>query len=208
MTTCPRCAAPMIDGASACPQCGAGLDAGAATTTELAAAPPGAGPSAQPTQPVAPMPTPMTAPPPAAAPPGPSWWMAADGRWYPPQAPPAVPMPGPAWVQGPDGQWYQAPAAQPVATYPYGYGYLYEPPKSKAVAAVLAFCVGSTGAHNFYLGRTNTAVTQLCMLIVGFITSLFIVGIFVLIALSIWVFVEFILILTGGIQDGQNRPLA
>jgi TM2 domain-containing membrane protein YozV len=140
---------------------------------------------------------------PAAAPPGTGWWMAADGRWYPPQAPP-MPAPAPGWAQGPDGQWYQVPMGQPMAMYP---AYGYDPPKSKAVAALLAFVVGGTGAHNFYLGRTNTAVIQLCMLIVGFVTALVFIGFFVLMALSIWVFIEFILILTGGIPDGQNRPL-
>lgn len=75
--------------------------------------------------------------------------------------------------------------------------------KSYIAAALLAFFLGAFGAHNFYLGYTRKAVIQLAM---GLMT-IFTLGISG-IAVGIWAFVEFILLLTGGIStDGNGRPL-
>lgn len=69
--------------------------------------------------------------------------------------------------------------------------------KSKIAAALLAFFLGTLGVHNFYLGYTGRAITQLSLTIVGWITSLLLIGIFFIIGVSIWAFIEFILILVG-----------
>jgi TM2 domain-containing membrane protein YozV len=75
--------------------------------------------------------------------------------------------------------------------------------KSYIAAALLAFFLGGFGAHNFYLGYTRKAVIQLVM---GLMT-IFTFGLSG-IAVGIWAFVEFILILTGSIStDGDGRPL-
>ncbi|MCX6509539.1 MAG: DUF4190 domain-containing protein [Actinobacteria bacterium] len=50
---------------------------------------------------------------------GPGWWMAADGKWYPP-APPAPPVP-PAPPAPPAPPTFQAPGAPP-AYYPQATG--------------------------------------------------------------------------------------
>ena len=75
--------------------------------------------------------------------------------------------------------------------------------KSYIAAALLAFFLGGFGAHNFYLGYTRKAVIQLVM---GLMT-IFTFGLSG-IAVGIWAFVEFILLLTGSIStDGDGRPL-
>lgn len=99
--------------------------------------------------------------------------------------------------------------------------------KSKIVAALLAFFLGSTGAHCYYLGYKKQGTIQTC----GFVSYMIAGGIFgiavgvenvyVLIAAvpflifaavtSIWAFVDFIRILTGGLTpaDGSfnlNQP--
>ena len=75
--------------------------------------------------------------------------------------------------------------------------------KSYIAAALLAFFLGAFGAHNFYLGYTRKAVIQLAM---GLMT-IFTLGLSG-IAVGIWAFVEFILLLTGSIStDGNGRPL-
>jgi hypothetical protein len=54
------------------------------------------------------------------APPGPGWWMASDGRWYPPESHPAAPPPappGPGWWMASDGRWYP-PESHPSAPPP------------------------------------------------------------------------------------------
>jgi TM2 domain-containing membrane protein YozV len=42
-------------------------------------------------------------------------------------------------------------------------------PKTKIVGALLAFFLGSLGAHNFYFGKTGKAVAQLVMTVVGWV---------------------------------------
>lgn len=104
-------------------------------------------------------------------------------------------------------------AMQPYGQQPmqaYGANGIPRAPKSKVVAALLAFFLGGFGAHNFYLGHTNRAVTQLVLYLVGFITSLLFIGIFVIAAVGIWVFVEFIMILAGSSgydRDADGYPL-
>ena len=80
-------------------------------------------------------------------------------------------------------------------------------PKQKVVAALLAFFLGTLGIHNFYLGYKTKAIIQLVVTIVGWITAVFIVGIFLVIGIAIWAFVEFIMILIGKINDSTGAAL-
>ena len=102
---------------------------------------------------------------------------------------------------------------------------------SKAVGAILAFLLGGWGVHRYYLGYKKQGAIQTC----GFVSLIiaytyymtnFIYGrastlvevIFVLLFLlygvvtSVWAFVDFIRILTGGLQPAngkvysENRP--
>ncbi len=80
--------------------------------------------------------------------------------------------------------------------------------KSKILAAVLAFFLGSFGVHNFYLGYTSKGVAQLALTIVGYMLLIILVGALFLIATGIWAFVEFVLLLTGGIStDASGNKL-
>ena len=76
--------------------------------------------------------------------------------------------------------------------------------KSKVVAALLAFFLGAFGVHNFYLGHSSRGIAQLVLLILGVLACATIIGVVVgapmLIALEIWVFVEFIMLLVGSGQ--------
>lgn len=69
------------------------------------------------------------------------------------------------------------------------------PPRSYIVSALLAFFLGHFGVHNFYLGYRSRAITQLSLYIVGWLLSFVIVGIPIVIAVHIWAFVDFVLIL-------------
>ncbi|MDO5569480.1 MAG: TM2 domain-containing protein [bacterium] len=80
--------------------------------------------------------------------------------------------------------------------------------KSKVVAGILALFFGTLGVHNFYLGFKSKAITQLVLTIVGFLTSILLIGIPIIIGVSIWVFVEAILLLTGSIKtDADGNTL-
>ena len=72
--------------------------------------------------------------------------------------------------------------------------------KSKIAAGLLALFLGGFGAHNFYLGYTGKAVVQLVCMILGILTACFVVGYFVVLGISIWAFIEMIMIFTGTIN--------
>lgn len=74
----------------------------------------------------------------------------------------------------------------------------YAAPKSWVVAAVLAFFLGSFGAHNFYLGYRNRGLTQLVLYLAGWVTAFIIIGLPVIFAVQIWAFIEFLMILVRG----------
>ena len=69
-------------------------------------------------------------------------------------------------------------------------------PKSKAVAALLAFFLGGFGIHRFYLGKVGSGITMLILSIIGPFL-LYIPNIIVI----IWGTIDFILILCGKLGD-------
>ena len=73
-------------------------------------------------------------------------------------------------------------------------------PKSKIAAGLLGIFLGSFGVHNFYLGYTGKAVTQLLMSVLS-------CGILAGIS-SLWGLIEGVMILTGSINvDASGNPL-
>lgn len=81
--------------------------------------------------------------------------------------------------------------------------------KSKLVAGLLGIFLGSLGVHNFYLGYTGKAVTQLLLTIFGCILAIVVVGFFMVAAASIWALIEAIMIFAGNINtDAKGNPLA
>ncbi|MBR1931976.1 MAG: TM2 domain-containing protein [Lachnospiraceae bacterium] len=80
--------------------------------------------------------------------------------------------------------------------------------KSKIAAGLLGIFLGGFGIHNFYLGYTSKAITQLVLTIVGIVLSCIVVGVFLVMGVSIWGLVEGIMILTGKINtDANGIPL-
>ena len=64
-------------------------------------------------------------------------------------------------------------------------------PRSRTVAAVLAFFLGYLGIHRFYVGKIGTGV--LMIVTVG--------------GLGIWQLIDFIMILVGSFKDKEERVL-
>lgn len=79
--------------------------------------------------------------------------------------------------------------------------------KSKMAAGLLGIFLGAFGVHNFYLGYTSKAVTQLVLTIIGIILSCIVVGAFLVLGIEIWGLVEGIMILTGKINTDANGNL-
>jgi len=80
---------------------------------------------------------------------------------------------------------------QPVAPAPVGYASS-KSDKQKIVAALLCWFLGGLGIHRFYLGYSAIGVIQLLTL-----------G-----GCGIWMLVDFIMILTGGLKDSDGRELS
>lgn len=80
--------------------------------------------------------------------------------------------------------------------------------KSKIAAGVLGIFLGAFGVHNFYLGYKSKAVTQLTLTIVGYVLCCIGIGVLLIMGMSIWGFVEGIMILCDKINvDGQGNAL-
>ncbi len=72
--------------------------------------------------------------------------------------------------------------------------------RSKLVAALLAFFLGTFGIHNFYLGYTNRAVTQLLLTVLS-------CGMLAIVS-QVWAIIEMVQLLTGTINmDATGCPL-
>lgn len=79
--------------------------------------------------------------------------------------------------------------------------------KSKIAAGLLALFFGSYGVHNFYLGYTGKAITQLLLTVLGIPLCFIFIGFPMIIGVSIWAFVETIMIFTGGINKDAKGNL-
>jgi len=67
--------------------------------------------------------------------------------------------------------------------------------KNFTVAVVLVLFFGPLCVHNFYLGFKTPAIWQLILSLVGIPLCFLAVGFFIIGAVGIWVFIEFIQIL-------------
>ena len=79
--------------------------------------------------------------------------------------------------------------------------------KSVAVAYLLLLVVGFFGAHRFYLGRKGSAIAMLVLAIASLVLSLVIVGLFGIVALYVWIFVDLFLV-PGIAREYNNRLIA
>lgn len=77
--------------------------------------------------------------------------------------------------------------------------------KSAGVAYLLWFFTGGVGGHRFYLGRTGSAVAQMCLCLIGIVTAVLVVGFFLLAALGIWLLID--LFTLGGMVSEHNNKL-
>ncbi|UVF78852.1 TM2 domain-containing protein [Gordonia mangrovi] len=131
--------------------------------------------------------------------------------------PPPYGAPGPAhqpWGQAPMNPYAQSPygfvpvGADPYA--PYGRDPMSGLPysaKSKVVAGLLQIFFGTFGIGRFYIGDNQTGGIQLGLTLVGFVTLFFLVGMFLILAVSLWALIDGILMLTGSVTDTHGYPL-
>ncbi|WP_231373821.1 TM2 domain-containing protein [Nocardia sp. 348MFTsu5.1] len=129
------------------------------------------------------------------------------GAAYPPAAAyPVMPYGQPVYgapVYGVPGFGFD-PAA-PYGRDPYSGEPLSD--KSKISAGMLQLFLGGFGAGRFYLGHNGIAIAQLITLILGWLLAIIVIGYLVLLGLSIWVFIDAIMMFTGGVRDSRGFKL-
>lgn len=77
--------------------------------------------------------------------------------------------------------------------------------KNIVLAYILLIFLGSLGIHRFYLGRTGTAIAQLILSIVGWVTAIIIIGFIPLAIVGIWLIID--LFLVPGIIRSENDKI-
>ena len=77
-------------------------------------------------------------------------------------------------------------------------------PKSRLATTLLAFFLGSLGAHRFYIGKTGTAVVMLILTIVGWATFWILVGFVFLGIVWVWNLIDFIFAVAGNMKDSKG----
>jgi TM2 domain-containing membrane protein YozV len=80
--------------------------------------------------------------------------------------------------------------------------------KSRLAAALLAWFLGTLGLHRLYIGKIGSGLAILILGIVVWATTwVWGLGFIFITVVGIWVFIDFLLILFGGMKDGQGKPL-
>lgn len=102
----------------------------------------------------------------------------------------------------------RAPAAQHQAPATTVHHVLHPAAKELGITYVLLIFLGTVGAHRFYLGRTGTGITMLCLTLVGWFTSWwFGLGIPLLLVTGIWWFVDLFLS-PGMVREANVRAIS
>ena len=112
---------------------------------------------------------------------------------------------GPGQPASPYGNYPGADATAPFGRDPYTGEPLSD--KSKVAAGLLQIFLGGFGVGRFYIGDNKTGGIMLGLTILGWITSIFIVGIFIVLGVSLWALIDGIMMLTGSVKDLQGRKL-
>lgn len=114
-------------------------------------------------------------------------------------APPAQP---PGWYPGRGGtmQWWDGRAWAPVSPP------LVRPMKEVGIAYLLLLLLGGFAAHRFYLGRIGSAIAFCLLWWGGWMLSIVLVGIPLLVAAGVWWLVDLFL-LPSMVRETNARPL-
>ncbi|KGI57373.1 NINE protein [Campylobacter sp. MIT 97-5078] len=82
------------------------------------------------------------------------------------------------------------------------------PLKNVIIGLVLGILFGGFGVDRFYKGDIGLGIAKLALLILGYATVIFYVGIVFLIIVWVWVIVDLFLVWKGIKQDNLNKTLA
>jgi TM2 domain-containing membrane protein YozV len=111
---------------------------------------------------------------------------AANRTWMPPVTASRAP---PTHYDAPDAQ------QKPFDVRDLGQRPFNASDKNRVVAALLAFFLGGLGVHKFYLGKNQAGAIMLALTLVGFLTSIVLIGLPILFGVGAVAFVECIIYL-------------
>jgi TM2 domain-containing membrane protein YozV len=79
--------------------------------------------------------------------------------------------------------------------------------KSSVAAGVLQLFLGLFGVGRLYIGSLPIGFIQLGLTVFGIVTSIVVIGVFIIFGVAIWAFIDAIMMFTGAVRDGQGRKL-
>lgn len=82
--------------------------------------------------------------------------------------------------------------------------------KSKTLAGLLQILIGFfgiCGVGRLYIGSMGIGLTQLLLVLFGYVAMLILIGFIIVPIVWIWAFIDGIMMLTGSVRDSNGRPL-
>lgn len=76
--------------------------------------------------------------------------------------------------------------------------------KNILIAYILLIFLGVLGIHRFYLNRPGTAIAQLVLTVVGWLTVFIVIGFLPLLVVAVWIFVDLFLV-PGMVAEFNNK---
>lgn len=80
-------------------------------------------------------------------------------------------------------------------------------PKSRFIASFLVVLLGPLGLHRLYLGKVDTALSMLVLVVPSALAVWYPLGWLFFIVLAIWVTIDFLRVLSGLMEDSTGKPV-
>jgi|GEM_PF-1626220 len=80
--------------------------------------------------------------------------------------------------------------------------------KSRLTATLLVLCLGQFGAHRFYAGKTETALSMLLLAAPSWLTPWYPAGWLFVLTLGVWILIDSSLIISGQMDDGRGELIS
>lgn len=77
--------------------------------------------------------------------------------------------------------------------------------KSRLTATLLVLSIGQFGAHRFYAGKTETALSMLVLAVPSWMAPWYPAGWLFALPLVVWILVDAFLVISGQMEDAQGN---
>ena len=80
--------------------------------------------------------------------------------------------------------------------------------RSRLTATLLAVTLGQFGAHRFYAGKTETALSMLLLAIPSWLTPWYPMGWLFVLTLVLWILIDSVLVISGQMEDARGNLIS